>query len=158
MPLNISNRTTPSQEKFWASEGFLPEEYGVLAQAGALYNVKHSRSAGEIILTYLREKGHVPYDLTFKGWYDGTLIANNPKGFRVAVIGSYRDDGAFLLRGIVKEKGKGKPFNWLLNGQANTGAVQIKHIAEQDQVPFPEIQEVQRRFREVIEAKSRRMS
>ena len=36
---------------------------------------------------------------------------------------------------VVRERTKGKPFAWLGNGQASTGAVQVVHIGERDTMP-----------------------
>lgn len=66
---------------------------------------------------------------------DGRHDAEDEKGRRVVIVGSWIHGLGYLLRGIVRERTKGKPFTWLGNGQASTGAVQVVHIGERDTVP-----------------------
>jgi hypothetical protein len=67
---------------------------------------------------------------------DGPHDATDEKGRRVVIVGQWIHGIGYTINGIVRERTKGKPFYWLGNGQASTGAVQLAHPAECDHVPF----------------------
>jgi hypothetical protein len=55
--------------------------------------------------------------------HGGAVICTDAKGFRYAIICYSGPD--YVVKGVVRERRKGRAFNWLCNGQAGSGAIQI---------------------------------
>lgn len=102
----------------------------------------HNATNGQVILDYCHQHGYAP-KTTFTKWHDGYVLGKDDKNRRILVIGSFLN-GKFVLRGTIRAKSHFKSMGFFCNGQASTNSIQLAHIAEQDNVPFPEFEQLQK--------------
>ena len=115
------------------------EEIDAIALFHGMTDAKYATEAGQVICNYVAEK--LGLALTFGQWHDGNVYCKNHKGVPHVIIGSWWDH-RYVLRGLVRPARRGARFRWFLNGQASTGALQVAHFAEEDEVRFPEFQKI----------------
>ena len=103
---------------------------------------KESSEAAQAILDRLPETYGLP-SLAFDHLHNGRIIAKDYRGFRHAIIGQWTNSGNYAVYAVVRERQRGKPFTWELNGKASTGAVQVAFYGEYGRaIQFPANREV----------------
>jgi len=129
----------PSHRENLLAQLYTEAEIEVLQQYQTMMDATSSVEAGQELCNWVSNRINVA--LTFLKWHNGNVVAVNKRGVRHAIIGSWWLP-RFVLRGVVKERRKGKGFYWLCNGQADKNAIQVAHYAEQESVPFPEFEPI----------------
>lgn len=144
--MNIPKRDFPeSHIEDLRAKGYSDSEIEIIAlHAGLIAHRTDNRTefAKEVanrIIEFINSDCNL--SLTYSGWDSNYIIARDGKGKRYVIVGSFgavSTSEGYLLRGVVREKVKGRAFTWLTNGQAGKNAIEVKHYAEEAAVPFPE--------------------
>lgn len=114
---------------------YTPEQVLAVTQWRALPQYKENVLAQDV-LDVIGERHKIK--LTLRK-YGETIAATDGK-HTYYLIGSWFGS-FFLCRGLVKGR-KGAKHTFLINGQANTGTVQVEHYAELMRIDYPEIQAI----------------
>lgn len=78
--------------------------------------------------------------LIFKQWLHGDTIVATDGRTTYYLVGSWHDS-RYICNGLVKGR-KGCKHTYLINGQSNTGTIQIEHYGEELQIDYPEIKDI----------------
>lgn len=141
----LNSTPTEKQISRWTGLAYRLEDFPMLAAHCDIPRFQETVEAAEMIVAYLLEKEYISKPLGSLLWQNGRLNAKDENGFRYVIIGRYVHNG-FLLNGVVRSRTRRSRLRFYSNGQASEGALQVAHIAEQDIVPFPEIEKCHNEF------------
>jgi len=124
----------------WRRQGYQEADVRLLVKQEESRRQLRSPLAAQLVLdraSVLMDGGCTK--LIFLYWHGSNCIAAaDYAGRRYVVIGSYVG-AEYSLKAMVCEKRKGKPFNWLGNGQANTNAKQCVFVDQDERIAIPGI-------------------
>ena len=122
--------------------GYNERQILAAARHNGLLIARKSVEAGEEVVCRIcdeltKQGEKVPKGLAFKQWNGEYLIMVDAKGYNYCVPGSWWDC-RYIVRGLIRQRARNKPWFWLINGQADKGSIQVGCFGEHIQFRFPE--------------------
>jgi hypothetical protein len=134
-PIPPSPEMVKQEDKY----GYTPEQREAIAKWRAIPAFRQSVLVHDVIAVINARHN---FNLFLAGEIkDGVLTLQDKKRNTYYLIGSWHDS-RYICNGLVKRRRGVKRATYLINGQANTGTIQIEHYGEQLQIQWPEIKEI----------------
>jgi hypothetical protein len=123
-----------NEYKRLAGLGYSDAEIQSIARYHALTAAKTDPAAGIAICNHVNTLLNDTI-LTFSQWDGSDLYAADQYGRMCVIPGSWWND-AYIIRGVVQQKRRGRRYTFLCNGQAGVNAAQVAYFGEDVRLPF----------------------